>query len=165
MRLLSSFLACLLLLLALPRAGRAQEGRAPAARNAAYVELAGNALLYSLNYERRLGGALTGRVGLMAYGDTEGDAGLGALLVPVMAGYLVGPGPHHLEVGAGVLLAALGLAIDDAGGVGTGVALTATLGYRYQRPAGGLVLRAGLTPVVSTEAGLLWAGASIGYAF
>ncbi|MGH7481271.1 MAG: hypothetical protein ACRELV_03890 [Longimicrobiales bacterium] len=161
----------LALALLVPAAAGAQDASVTA-RNAVYVELLGNGLLYSMNYERRFTERTAGRVGAMfVAGEDEEGSDAAALFLPIMANFLFGDGNHHFEAGAGlglVLSSAeevdVGVGGDDddfgAGAYGTG-----TLGYRYQRPGGGIVFRAGLTPVFGPEAFLPWLGVSIGYGF
>ena len=149
----------------------------PSARNAIYFELGGNAILYSLNYDRRFTNTWTGRAGLMFVSveatDPESgdrvDVTLG--IVPLMANALLGRGTHRLELGIGPLFAVGGGEIEDAevGDVeefsGAGLAgVTSTIGYRRQPLGGGFVFRAGLTPFYSD--GLqIWAGLSVGLSF
>lgn len=161
--------ASLVLLLALvlaPGAARAQEA-APIARNAYYLEVGGNALIYSINYERFFSDRLAGRVGGMFFGASGEDSSAGVVAAPIMASYLWGEGNSRFETGVGILLVSGGIQNvegyedeDFSGTVGTG-----TLGYRWQRPQGGFVFRAGLTPVFSLDGIGPWFGASFGYAF
>ncbi|CAN5852419.1 hypothetical protein BH23GEM3_BH23GEM3_03100 [soil metagenome] len=153
------------ILMGAPRALQAQQP----ARNSAYLELLGNGGLYSLNYERLLGPALGGRLGIMTF-QGEGEEGdrVRIVLAPVMANYLAGSGPHRLEAGAGPVIAyATGtIREEDIGEFsGFGVAATGTLGYRYHPPAGGFIFRAGLTPLLSSAGLTPSVGLSIGYAF
>lgn len=161
----ASFVLILALLLA-PGAARAQ-APAPTARNAFYVELGGNALLYTLNYDRLLTDRVSGRVGVMFLGAADEDSSAGVVGAPIMASYLWGEGNSRFETGAGLLLLSGGIENvegyedeDFSGTVGT-----ATLGYRYQRPAGGFVFRAGLTPIFNLGGVVPWFGVSFGYAF
>lgn len=109
-----------------------------------YVELGGNVLWPgSLNLEVMLTPELAVRVG----------AAPGAAF-PLMLNYLQGRGPHRAELGLGVLL-----------GAGEDVYGTGTIGYRYQPRDGGLVLRAGITPLLDNGAVAPWAGLSIGISF
>ncbi|HMB91387.1 MAG TPA: hypothetical protein VKP65_11105 [Rhodothermales bacterium] len=135
------------------------------ARNTVYVQLGGNAIAYSLNYERLFTAHLTGRIGAMYahldVGDledvteTEGKETL--VFVPVMVNYLLGTGKHRVELGAGPLLVT-----SDAGG--GGIAATATAGYLY-RPNRGFNARLGFTPAFSTGFFLPWGGVGLGYSF
>ena len=143
-----------LALLAVPALCYAQGGR-----TAVYAELGGNALLYSLNAERRVSPHLALRIGAGYLGiDGTGDDALarGDLYVPVMANLLVGRGAHRFEVGAGVVLVTAGPSYP-----------TSTVGYRYQRPEGGGVFRIGLMPsaLPTVDAIVPLPGVSFGYAF
>lgn len=95
-----------------------------------------------------------------------------------MANYLRGSGNHRAEAGAGFLVGRQRFepALSDARESSTVVNLTGTLGYRFQRPGGGLVFRAGFTPFYSLspsdedtaypEKGFFPSvGVSFGYAF
>lgn len=145
---------------------------AQSAKNAVYLELAGNGVLYTLNYERAFSESVSGRAGLFwmsvdaAGQNSSGSATLN--LIPVTANYFVGTN-HRLELGAGPLIvrasAEASTAGFDAESSGLGVGGTATIGYRYQQPDGGFVFRIGLTPVFSSAGLLPWAGLSLGYAF
>ena len=86
-------------------------------------------------------------------------------LVHFMANKLKGAGNHKLELGAGAMLIMVSGEIDDdddfeAGGVG----VTTTIGYRYQRPDGGINFRIGLTPLLAPSF-QPWGGLSLGYTF
>ena len=156
-----------LLLLAVAGAARAQGAPAPTARNAYYLEVGGNALVYSINYDRVFTDRMSGRVGVMFFGAADEEGSAGVLAAPVMANYLFGEGSGRFEAGAGILLVSGGIENvegyedeDFSGTVGT-----ATLGYRFQRPGGGFVFRAGLTPVFNLNGVGPWFGLSFGYAF
>lgn len=114
-------------------------------RNAFFVELFGNALYGSLNYERALAPNLSARVGLGPLGPTG----------TLMLSYLSGTGSHRLETGGGLLLRA----------GSSNVLGTATMGYRYQRPTGGPLFRAGFTPLVGGGGVAPWFGISFGVGF
>jgi hypothetical protein len=138
------------------------------AENTFFVELGGNAAIYSLNYERFFTPKLGVRVGgmyLRADDDEGADIGVG--LFPVMATYLLGEGNGHFEVGAGIGIATAGVSDADLGDDwgGSDVYGTATFGYRYQKPEGGVMFRAGFTPAIASGTVIPWAGVSVGYAF
>lgn len=66
---------------------------------AIYVELMGNGLIYSLNYESRFTaktGGIGGRIGISHFGD--------ALSVPILLNYLIGKKDSNkfFEIGAGI---------------------------------------------------------------
>ena len=139
-------------------------------RNVAYFELLGNGVAPTVNYERQFGERLFGRAGLgFVHGSSSsGDTDL-TLVVPLMVNYLSHPaGNHHLEVGGGLTLIT-GEAqdfyddLEDDDESISNVAATATLGYRFQRPRRGFVFKAGLTPIITSDGILPWAGVSFGY--
>jgi hypothetical protein len=149
----------------------------PTARNAAYFELGGNALLYSINYDRRLNNTWTGRAGFMIVSAEGTDQNTGEraevsiAIIPVMINALLGRGTHRLELGAGPLFGIGGGSIEgpEVGDVeefsAAGLAgVTTTFGYRRQPLDGGFVFRASLNPFYSGKP-QLWAGLSAGWSF
>lgn len=126
-------------------------------RNALYLELAGNAFLYSVNMERRVE-RFWGRVGFGYAQDQDGDPVFG---VPVMVSTLWGGGPHYFETGLGVSLA------RHPGDEEAFLFGSVTLGYRYLAP-NGLLIRAGVAPFFDPlfeEIPGVWPAASIGWAW
>lgn len=151
----------------------------PTARTSVHLEVLGNGGLYSINVERLLSDRLSARVGFGSWSsdDLFGAGEQSIIAFPVMASGLFGQGSSKLEVGAGFLLgrasftSAFGEESDRSQAI---VNLTTVVGYRYQRPAGGFLFRAGLTPMLALgggdhpypESGLfLSAGTSFGYSF
>jgi hypothetical protein len=146
------------------------------APNAIYVELLGNALLYSANYERRLSDGFAARVGFMYIGASGTDSETGEhvdvefAVFPVMANFLLGEGAGRLELGIGPLFAFGSGEVEDIEGETEELdafgpaGVTSTIGYRHHPVDGGLVFRAGLTPYWSGDPGI-WGGVSIGWAF
>ena len=133
----------------------------------------GNAILYSVNYDRMMGDDWSARIGLMQFSVDEIDLDDGGLtqatvalrLVPITANKLKGAGNHKLELGIGPMLILVSGDIEDTGGIDAGgVGVTGTIGYRYQRADGGINFRAGLTPLI-TPSFLPWGGLSLGYTF
>lgn len=139
------------------------------ARNSIFLELGGNALFYSLNYDHKFFNHLSARVGGMylGVGERGTDANVSLLLVPVMVNYLVGSGSSRLEIGAGITVGQAGGNLEGVGefsegGVG---AFTSTIGYRLQPTDGGFLLRVGFTPLFVSQGVLPWAGLSLGATF
>ena len=152
------------------------------AKNAAYVELAGNGIFYSLNYERIIHqkGVFksAARVGFTAMplkvgGDTYWSAALPLELIG-----LIGRNRHHLELGIGYTpyYYAVGkFEIGSSGEEFDRYRLTSLLplrvGYRYQKPDGGFFFRIGYLPSMdfTPERTKLWVvthgGISIGKSF
>jgi hypothetical protein len=149
------------LALSLARAALLLSATTPAAaqvraRNSIYAELLGNGGLYSINYDRRLGGGgASVRVGAASF-EAEGgflvsvpDERHRFLLAPVLLNLLTGAGTHHLELGGGVLVGSETVTRARSGQSerSTLLSATGTLGYRRQPADGGFVFRIGLTPI------------------
>jgi hypothetical protein len=138
-------------------------------RNAAYIEVAGNAVVPSVNYERHFAERWYGRVGLAVVigRESDGDEDV-TFAVPLMIGGYSHPhGNHHFETAGGVTFVT-GDSQDlwDEGDEEiSNLVGTATIGYRYQKPGRGFVFRAGFTPIFDGADVLPWAGVSFGYAW
>jgi hypothetical protein len=122
--------------------------------NSVQLELGGHGLMYSLNYERILMNAdrfkIAGQVGFSYYPPFTGVIDY---WIPVGINGLYSIRNHHIEFGAGVIINRIStrdannIAIDwDWEGF-----LSARLGYRYQKPNGRFIFRAGFTPVMETN--------------
>lgn len=163
------------LLLALPAS--ADEGPEVRTRhNVLYLELGGNALIYSINYERFLTSDLALRVGagfmsVNANDQNNAEARVSLLLAPIMLGWTgARSGAHAFELGGGILVARAGASVrDGAGGTdfdsGSRVWPTATIGYRYVPLQGGFHFKAAFTPVLAGGNFLPWFGVSAGVIF
>jgi hypothetical protein len=148
-------IAAIILLGALAGANDTEEPKKLATK-AAFVELGGPGLVYSLNFEWRPVAPLGLRVGaslfpLCMFGDCA--------VVPIALGsvhWIFFDGDHHLELGAGASVAPE----DDAR------FLSPSIGYRYHPREGGFLFRAVFSPVFRmndpTDA-LPWAGLSFGW--
>lgn len=138
-------IAVLALVLLLSGAAMAQSPTSP---NSVYLEFLGNGLFYSINYEYLFTESFGGRVGAGYIAPLWYSTGT----FPLMACYLRGSGNHKLELGLGacVILQSENQGVsfwnEDEEIKGSGVLGTATVGYRYQRPEGRIIFRAGLTP-------------------
>lgn len=133
-------------------------------KNTVFLELGGNAALYSINYDRLLLKDVSARAGIATY-TLDNDLGISVRItaIPVTANYLLGNGDNKVEVGLGLLLLSGKLdlgTISDSGVLGTAV-----LGYRRQKEEGGIMFKAGMTPIFGGGEFLFWVGASIGYTF
>ena len=70
--------------------------------------------------------------------------------MPVMATYLLGQGNGHFEIGGGIGLATGSINDADLGSDRASEFYgTATFGYRYQKPEGGVIFRGGFTPIIA----------------
>lgn len=130
--------------------------------NSVYVEVLGNALILSLNYEKMLTDTLGVRVGGMALPLDDKFGGAGTAMVTG----LWGDGNFCLEMGLGVM-ALIGVNTGFLGDDNRSslFAVTGTIGVRYQPKLKGLVLRLGFTPFLVSDGAGPWVGASIGYSF
>lgn len=139
------------------------------ARQSIYVELLGNGVIYSINYDRQIRPEVVARAGAMLFSDDEASA----VMAPVTATYLIGRGAHRLEAGGGLVFGVVtqGEATDRMRDVAPeqsstlGVVGTAVLGYRHQPFGDGLVFRAAFTPLVTPRVFIPWFGVSVGYGF
>lgn len=119
--------------------------------NQLYLELGGNGLIYSINYERLLSENVTLRGG---FGVTPGIIfAEGTFIhIPVTASYLIGSETSKFEAGLGATyfsgtdVEVFGLPAGDQ----SLVFLTGIVGYRYISP-GGFVFRIFFTPLYSKE--------------
>ncbi|MBC7912766.1 MAG: hypothetical protein H7Y07_01460 [Pyrinomonadaceae bacterium] len=132
-----------------------------------FVEVGGQGLLFTANYDTRFGNrrdGLGGRVGI-GYISAEGD---NATTIPVSLNYLLGKGKHFFEIGLGATLLATGgndesLFFDNNT---SNVIGTMSFSYRLQPVESGFSLRAGITPIFNGDFFLpYYGGLSLGYTF
>ena len=168
------------LLLVGHRAALSQQPAHPTAKNSAFVEIAGNGGLASINYERSVAPGLQVRIGWGNWGaDTQDDFATYSKsynTFPIMVSSVLYPGTHHLEVGGGVTLGreavdSMVVLAERTTFSRSITTLESFVGYRRQPPGGGFVLRLGLTPSYSVSGDYpdtgfhLGAGFSAGWAF
>jgi hypothetical protein len=158
-------------------ASPAASARPEPAPNAIHLEVLGNGLLYSLNYERmfpRQNIGLRAGFGFVTYkiSNAYGAGNLTFASLPLVASYYLGTPHHKLQLGLGVTVLWVDAASDstntkfEGSGTGLGVAATGVVGYRYLPTRDGLTFGAGFTPLARPEKGFLpWGGAFVGYAF
>ncbi len=132
-----------------PEAGLA-DPFARTANNSFFLELGGNALFYSLNFEHIFGASnLSLRAGfgyIHLYGTFFGSYhDEEDLSVPIVASYYLGGPNHKLQLGAGVVF------VDRDGATAQGKESLATLviGYRYLPYDGGFNFGVAFTPFFS----------------
>ncbi|WP_155975785.1 hypothetical protein [Daejeonella oryzae] len=132
-----------------------------------FVEVGGQGLLFTANYDSRFGNrrdGLGGRVGI-GYISADGD---NATTIPVSLNYLLGKGKHFFEIGLGATVLATGgdedsFLFDDNN---SNVIGTMSFSYRLQPVDGGFSFRAGLTPIFNGDFFLpYYGGLSLGYTF
>lgn len=148
--------------------------------NSVFIELGGNAVLYSINYEKiwsnRKNIDFTGRMGIeFPFGNIY------TVSAPITAGVLLGKGRHKLELAGGILAI---LNFDNEGrekwkkereqGIPPSTpypeAITyfysANIGYRMISKTGKIFYRFSYSPVIYSNTKYYhWGGISIGYIF
>lgn len=160
----SSLCICFTLALVFVLPAQAQEGEPPLPKNSLYLELGGNALAYSINYDRIVADAVSVRAGIGFFSTDLDEGGSSSIAgIPIMANYLLGKGNSRLELGAGILIVTGSFDVAGASESGAGVAGTGTFAYRFQKPEGGVFFKAGFTPILTGGSFIPWFGVSIGY--
>ena len=160
-------------------------------KNSLYLEAGGNTIYYSINYDRIIPLTpklkLAPRAGFMYFPQSAfyDDSSFGDIRIPVELNLLWSKNPNasnFLEGGIGISF----IQIKERVTYGTSTVETTTnaygkvtllrLGFRHQKPTGGLMYRAGLlVPIARDEYSqfrmgddifyVVWAGFSIGYSF
>lgn len=132
-----------------------------------FVEIGGQGLLFTANYDSRFSNrrdGLGGRIGI-GYIASEGD---NATTVPISMNYLLGKGKHFFEVGIGATLIATS-GTDNSfffNENNSNVIGTMSFSYRLQPLDNGFSLRVGLTPVFNSDFFIpYYGGLSLGYTF
>ena len=156
-------------LLLFAASARAQEER-PAVHESVYLELFGPVGSHSFNFDARFASGVTLRIGGALAQTTEPycrrctvqPAARQGLIFLTSLNYLLGAGLHHAEFGLGarVEVADSGmerLAFEER------IGLLGTIGYRFQTPGRGPILRAALSPMWFGESTRLVVGISAGY--
>jgi hypothetical protein len=141
-------------------------------KNVVYLELLGNGVGYSFNYERRLADRLWGRIGA-GYSPILDISRLAAF--PVGVSYLFGKKSKFLETG---LVTTFAYADSDDRFEDTffedalleevfGIILSPTIGYRYQPQEKNLFFKIAFTPLFTPfeKKFLPSGGLSLGYSF
>ena len=135
-----------------------------------FLELLGNGIFYSVNYDTRFSKKKDGFGGRVGFGyiGVDGDH---YSSFPFLINYLKGKNGHYFEFGAGANY----LVVDTENRINSspssierweGWSGTVSLGYRFQPSEGGFLFRAGLTPIFrKDEIRPFWPQVSIGYAF
>ncbi len=132
------------------------------AKNAWFLEAAGNGGIISGNYERFLFQNVGLRVGLgTVYMGFTAPIMIDFCTVPIMIDFYFGD-DNKIELGFGIVYSA---GEDLDGREFEGVNGTATIGYRYQPVNGGSIFRIGLTPYFSGDGIQFWLGISFGNTF
>ncbi len=170
-------IATLILLWMLPvQESFAQQEEPRFTQNCVYLELLGQGILYSVNFDHRFTPSVSVRIGFTSWSFPTffvlGGGRIDFLGVPLMVNYLSGEGRSHLELGCGIVLCRASMSETwlwgEPVGVGTEAAKvlgTATIGYRYQPRTKGLMVKVAFTPLFSSKRVLPMGGISLGFAF
>ncbi|MBC7745963.1 MAG: hypothetical protein H7096_12775 [Flavobacterium sp.] len=137
-----------------------------------FVEILGQGLLFTANYDTRFGNrrdGLGGRIGI-GYVAADND---NATTIPVSLNYLLGNGgKHFFEIGLGATVIASkttgSFFFEDNQGINknSNVIGTMSFSYRLQPVNNGFSLRAGITPIFNGDFFLpYFGGLSLGYTF
>ncbi|MBW7468897.1 hypothetical protein K0O23_17610 [Pontibacter aydingkolensis] len=127
--------------------------------NAAYLEIAGNGDTYSINYERLFFQQAEFKTGLRIGVGTNlfflPEEKTTYPIVPIEAIGLMGRREKHFEFGLGYTRRFT----DDPELLHD--MYFARLGFRYQQPEGGLLVRVALTPFISSESNVRTPGLAL----
>jgi hypothetical protein len=144
--------------------------------NTIYAELLGNALSYSLNYERMIQDNIGLRVGVSYFGlsvapSQDKNLTTAVFSMPLMGMYFVGTEASRLELGLGTTVAfsSVKTVTNGSEDIASGVSaiITSTIAYRIQPPQGGFNFKIGATPYFAPATGtvMIWGGISAGFGF
>jgi hypothetical protein len=132
---------------------------------AVYGELGGNGLLFSANYDMRFTNKENG-LGFRAGVGLGASIGVTLVTFPLGLNYLVGEGPHHLELGMGATYVSATVDWFDSKETGGGFFYMPTVGYRYAQKKKGFVGRVYVGPVIiGGQTFFPWGGISAGIKF
>lgn len=126
-----------------------------------FVELAGQGLIFSANYDTRFSNKRNGIGGRIGFGIIGAD-GNNITTVPISLNYLLGEGKNFFEIGLGATYLS-GEFFDESGGTVIG---TMAFMYRLQPVNSGFTFRGGLNAIFNKEFFLpYYPGISLGYTF
>jgi hypothetical protein len=132
-----------------------------------YIEIGGNGVLFSANYDFRFAKKQDGfgaRAGIGFFPDV--GIATTAVIVPLGVNYLLGKGSSYFEAGLGVTVIASSAGEDFFGNNGTGetfIVFVPSIGYRYQPIRNGFTARIFASPLIGDGDFQFWAGFSLGY--
>jgi len=131
-----------------------------------YVEILGQGLLFSANYDTRFSNKRNGLGGRIGFGGI-GGSGDSFISIPVSLNYLLGNGKNFFEIGLGATYASLSTNDDFFfGDGGSNVIGTMAFMYRLQPEKTGFSFRGGITPIFSSDGFVpYYFGLSLGYTF
>jgi hypothetical protein len=134
-----------------------------------FVEVGGQGLLFSANYDTRFGNRRDGLGGRIGVGYIAVD-GSSLATFPLSLNYLLGKGKNFFEIGLGATIASAKSDDfwfdDDEETSGTGTIGTMSFSYRLQPVDSGFSFRGGITPIFTKDFFIpYFFGLSLGYTF
>jgi len=139
-----------LLLIGSALGANAQQDYERVQKNTFYLELVGNGVLYSLNYDRILvdqqNWQVSGRIGGMYIPGLDYNKRQ-MIGLPLEVSYLRGRNKHYLEVGLGFTTTYGTYRLGESRIKDLALMGVARVGYRHQKREGGLFYKVGFTPV------------------
>ncbi|GHT12313.1 hypothetical protein AGMMS4956_06730 [Bacteroidia bacterium] len=142
-------------------------------QGAFFVDLFGESLTYSINYDQRFfrkSGGLGAKVGVGYFGIGSNSSGVKIVTIPITVNYLAGKRGNYFEMGLGMNIhnANWGF-VNGKNKSAFSTVGTVNLGYRRQPADGGFLFRGYLSPLFQPGGSgffwPLWVGISFGYAF
>ena len=145
-------------------------------KNTVYIEIGGNSLFYSINYDRNLVafknnnklGARIGVGGTLGYNDYlwDDDLYLGFYNFPLEVYYLIGENKHFLDIGIGIAPSISGTPFKENQ---YHTDRFINLSYRFQKSEGGFFFRTGLLVqsynIYGYTGPFPWGRIAVGYSF
>jgi hypothetical protein len=150
-----------------------REGGGEGVKNAAYFSFGGPAIYYSLNYERTLVAKEKYSLGVKAgFGTNFSPVAFpDEFSIPLGVHFLYGKNKGHLDVSLNITNYFLQQYDYDSGAYSKELHLlyVPSIAYRFQKPEGGLMFRAGLSSIINinpvTDSFVPWIDLSVGWAF
>ncbi len=124
-------------------------------KHAFFAEIGGNGLLFSINYNYRLGDkfGLRGGIGFAGGKENYGSSGFtynnSIFTIPLSANLLLGKNGKYFELGAGITL--VSEKIEFLEREYSPITGTLTFAFRYQPLGGGFMFNVGLTPIFTDK--------------
>ena len=137
------------------------------APNAVFFEFGGPAIFYSINYDRMVSTDFGFRVGISNIPSSSylENGVLGTLMFPIFLNWYPRALSQWLEFDAGLVIQSGKFILDYPDITAQGSFYSVGIGYHYQPPDGGFLLRMTLTPLFFSNQTYVWCGASLGWAF
>ncbi|MCZ2101595.1 MAG: hypothetical protein LC107_08675 [Chitinophagales bacterium] len=136
------------------------KGQESTSKNTFYLELFGNGLLYSANYDYRTSEKFGIRAGIGYVGSIKS----GILSVPVLGNFMLGKDGKYFEVGGGLTYIKSSSDLFDY--ELSSIIGTLSFAYRSQPVNGGVMWKLGLTPIIDFKEVRIspyWVALGVGY--